>query len=122
VSIAYLSWDCAFPLTFQIVREIGHPNLVKFFDVFRDGESTWLIVMEKLNGGELFDRIVAKRHYSEMGARTIFLQILDAIRALHKHNIIHRDLKPENLVFETLDEDSLVSSSSPVPFNSPRVI
>jgi serine/threonine protein kinase len=68
----------------------------------------WFIVMELLRGGELFDRIVAKKHYDETGAKNIMEQIVSALIALHEHEpaIIHRDLKPENLVFENCEEGS----------------
>ena len=40
----------------------------------------WQIVMELLKGGELFDRIVARRHYDERGARHLMTQITSAIK------------------------------------------
>lgn len=47
-----------------ILRECDHPNIVNCID-FHEEKAHFYIIMEKCNGGELFDRIVAKVHYSE---------------------------------------------------------
>ena len=51
------------------------------------------LVMELLTGGELFDRIVAKGHYSEVDARKLTVTMLKAVLYLHEMGIAHRDLK-----------------------------
>jgi calcium/calmodulin-dependent protein kinase I len=50
-------------------------------------------VLELMTGGELFDRIVEKEHYTEAEARQVMLPIIDAVRYLHEMGIVHRDLK-----------------------------
>ena len=54
------------------------------------------LVMELMEGGELFDRIVEKESYSETEAVETIKPIIDSIRYCHEIGIIHRDLKPEN--------------------------
>jgi serine/threonine protein kinase len=49
-------------------------------------------------GGELFDRIVAKAHYTEKEARDLIKIMLETMAYMHKMGIVHRDLKPENLL------------------------
>jgi len=49
-------------------------------------------------GGELFDRIVNKAHYSEAEAATTVRQVASALEFLHARGIVHRDLKPECVV------------------------
>ena len=66
------------------------------------------LVMELLTGGELFDRIVAKGHYSETDARKLTVTMLKAILYLHENGIAHRDLKPENLLLKDTTEDAIV--------------
>ncbi len=56
------------------------------------------LVMEYLNGGELFQQIQTKGFFSEKDASTILRNILSAIAYFHKKNIVHRDLKPENMI------------------------
>jgi len=71
----------------------------------------FVIAMELLTGGELFDRICKKEKYSEEDARKVTRQLLDAIGFLHSNNIAHRDLKPENAIFATPAEDSILKVS-----------
>jgi calcium/calmodulin-dependent protein kinase I len=54
--------------------------------------------MELMEGGELFDRIVEKEHYSEKEAADTIRPLVDAIRYCHSMGIVHRDLKPENIM------------------------
>lgn len=54
--------------------------------------------MELAEGGELFDRVVKRGRLTEPEARSVFLQLLGAIKYLHDRNITHRDLKPENIM------------------------
>jgi serine/threonine protein kinase len=54
--------------------------------------------MEIAEGGELFDRIVNKGHYSEKEAARAFRQIMKVVAQCHALGVIHRDLKPENFL------------------------
>ncbi|XP_022722444.1 calcium-dependent protein kinase 24-like [Durio zibethinus] len=74
-----------------------HPNIVTFREAFEDKEAVYL-VMELCHGGELFDRIVAKGHYTERAAATVIKTILEVVKVCHEHGVIHRDLKPENFL------------------------
>jgi len=53
-------------------------------------DDQYYIIMEKVEGGELFDRIVALEAYSEEQARATSVVLLDALRYLHEQNIAHR--------------------------------
>lgn len=66
------------------------------------------MVLELLNGGELFDRVVNKGSYSEREASEVIRDITAAIQYLHQQGIIHRDLKPENLIYGTQAPDSII--------------
>lgn len=64
----------------EIMRNLpSHPNIVKYKDVYEDREAVYL-VMELCQGGELFDRIVARGHYSERGAATTTKTILEVVK------------------------------------------
>ncbi len=64
------------------------------------------LVLELCAGGELFERIISKKHYSEKDASTLVRQMLEVVGACHVNGIIHRDLKPENFLFASDDEAS----------------
>ena len=81
----------------QIMKQLDHPNILKLFEVYEDANSFYL-VMELVQGKELFDKIVERGQYSEKDAAHIIRQILSAVSYLHSHDIAHRDLKPENLL------------------------
>eukprot|EP00301_Raphidiophrys_heterophryoidea_P005776 c12391_g1_i2.p1 GENE.c12391_g1_i2~~c12391_g1_i2.p1 ORF type:complete len:485 (-),score=105.66 c12391_g1_i2:285-1712(-) len=89
----------------RVLAALDHPGIVKLKEVVRTQKSL-VIVMEFLRGGELFDRIVEKKKYSEFDAKVIAFKIIDALRYLHEHDIVHRDIKPENIMFETTAENS----------------
>ena len=57
--------------------------------MYEDGRNVYL-VMEKCDGGELFDRIIEKGSYSEEEARVLFTQIMKAINYCHANKICHR--------------------------------
>lgn len=64
------------------------------------------LVMELCEGGELFDRIVARGHYTERAAAGVTKTIVEVVQLCHKHGVIHRDLKPENFLFANKKENS----------------
>jgi len=59
-----------------------------------------------VEGGELFDRIVSKTHYTEKEARDLVKLFLVTMNYMHKNGIVHRDLKPENLLLVSDSDDS----------------
>ncbi|CAN1749219.1 Calcium-dependent protein kinase 7 [Linum perenne] len=82
-----------------------HPNIVKLKATYEDHDNVHL-VMELCQGGELFDRIVARGHYSERAAASIARTIMEVVRVCHENGVMHRDLKPENFLFANKKEDS----------------
>ncbi|CAL0303342.1 unnamed protein product [Lupinus luteus] len=90
----------------QIMRHLPkHPNIVSFREAYEDRDAVYL-VMELCEGGELFDRIVAKGHYTERAAANVTKTILEVCKVCHDNGVIHRDLKPENFLFADGSENS----------------
>jgi calcium-dependent protein kinase len=83
----------------------GKSHVVGLEGAYEDKKSVKLI-LELCAGGELFERIISKKHYSEKDASAIVRQMLEVVGACHVNGIIHRDLKPENFLFLSEDEDS----------------
>eukprot|EP00903_Cladosiphon_okamuranus_P019868 g18261.t1 len=92
----------------SIMHELNHPNLVKIYDFFEDDPKSFYMVLELMNGGELFDRIVQKKYYNEAEARDVCRTLLEAMRYTHGQGIVHRDLKPENLLLADPSDDSSI--------------
>ena len=88
-------------LELKILKKADHPNIVKIYEIY-ETENSLYIIMEKCNGGELFDKIIdnigKKKMFSEKEAAKILIQIMSAINYCHKNGICHRDLKPENIL------------------------
>lgn len=82
-----------------------HPNIVSLKDTYEDDNAVHL-VMELCEGGELFDRIVARGHYTERAAAAVTRTIVEVIQVCHKHGVMHRDLKPENFLFGNKKENA----------------
>lgn len=91
----------------DILKELDHPSIIKLYDFFDDksNQMCWMVI-ELLDGGELFDRIYEKQFYNEKDARDTAEVLLDAVAHLHDHGIVHRDLKPENLLMKSTESDS----------------
>ena len=86
----------------QILKKLDHPNIIKVFEFYND-KSEFFIISEICEGGELFDKIVKLKKFTERNAANVMKQILSAIQFCHKNQIIHRDLKPENILIEDKD-------------------
>jgi calcium/calmodulin-dependent protein kinase I len=91
----------------EILKKLNHPSIVGCIDNFEDAEHFY-VILDLMQGGELFDRIVQKAHYNEAEARNLFITITRGIKFLHDNNIVHRDLKPENLLMENSVDDTKV--------------
>jgi len=89
----------------QILFDCDHPNIVKLYEAYETTDH-YLLVMELVSGGELFDKIVELQSYSEKVASQLVRQMVSAIQHFHSKNIVHRDLKPENLLLVTKTLDS----------------
>lgn len=83
----------------NIMRHVNHPNIIKMYEVY-EGEFHVYLVLEVLKGGELFDRIIKKGHYSEKDASVVISKLLWALEYIHDRGIMHRDIKPENLILK----------------------
>ncbi|KAK0587569.1 hypothetical protein LWI29_025015 [Acer saccharum] len=83
----------------------SHRNIVALKAAYEDRHSVNLI-LELCTGGELFDRIIAKGHYSERAAANLCRQMVTMMHYCHSMGVMHRDLKPENFLLLSADEDS----------------
>ncbi|CAI0471317.1 unnamed protein product [Linum tenue] len=89
----------------QIMHHLaGHKNIVTIKGAYEDPLYVH-IVMELCSGGELFDRIIQRGHYSERKAAELTKIIASVVEACHSLGVMHRDLKPENFLLVNKDDD-----------------
>ncbi|XP_043715138.1 calcium-dependent protein kinase 1-like isoform X2 [Telopea speciosissima] len=90
----------------QIMHHLaGHPNIISIKGAYEDAVGVH-VIMELCAGGELFDRIVQKGHYTERKAAELARIIIGVVQACHSMGVMHRDLKPENFLLASKEEDS----------------
>ncbi|GLT31588.1 hypothetical protein SLA2020_517100 [Shorea laevis] len=90
----------------QIMHHLaGHPNVISIRAAYEDSVAVH-VVMELCSGGELFDRIIKRGHYTERKAAKLTRTIVGVIESCHSMGVMHRDLKPENFLFVNEEEDS----------------
>ena len=89
----------------EVLAELDHPNIIKYYETYED-ENDFHIVMELCTGGELYDRIVKRKYFSEKETVDIIYKITSAISHCHANGIVHRDLKPENILYENNNENA----------------
>ncbi|TKY86152.1 hypothetical protein EX895_004977 [Sporisorium graminicola] len=95
----------------QIMRNLKHEGIVDLLS-FSESRDHYFLVLELMEGGELFLQIVKLTYFSEALARHVILQVAHAIRYLHEERgVVHRDIKPENLLFESI---KIVPSKQPI--------
>jgi non-specific serine/threonine protein kinase/serine/threonine-protein kinase len=75
---------------------VRHPNLVSTFDAVTD-DGTFALVMERLPGPSLADRL-ADGPLTTAEARTVALDVLGGLDAVHDAGLVHRDVKPANVL------------------------
>lgn len=88
----------------SLLLSINHPNIVKFISHYvepiSENSSTTYLVLEKVNSGELFQRIVNKLKLGQEETKSLYRQLLCGLKYLHENDIIHRDIKPENILLD----------------------
>ncbi|XP_054699922.1 serine/threonine-protein kinase Chk2 isoform X2 [Grus americana] len=90
----------------EILKKIDHPCLIKIKNFFEAED--YYIVLELMEGGELYDRVSRPIKMKEATCKLYFYQMLLAVKYLHDNGIIHRDLKPENVLLSSSEETCLI--------------
>ncbi|XP_022038790.1 probable serine/threonine protein kinase IRE4 isoform X1 [Helianthus annuus] len=81
----------------NILITVRNPFVVRFFYSFTSKDNLYL-VMEYLNGGDLFSLLRNVGCLGEDVARVYIAELVLALEYLHSLGIVHRDLKPDNIL------------------------
>ncbi|CAG8785492.1 30124_t:CDS:2, partial [Gigaspora margarita] len=103
----------------RIMRQLKHKSIVALKS-FSESDDYYYLVLELMEGGELFHQIVRLTYFSEQLSRHVIVQVAEGIRYLHEEvGVVHRDIKPENLLFEPIP---FIPSKVPKPnlFDEPK--
>ncbi|KAJ7185580.1 CAMK/CAMKL/GIN4 protein kinase [Mycena filopes] len=84
-----------------MMKLMNHPNIMRIYDVY-EGTKELFLVLEYIEGGELFDFLVNRGRLPNPEALEYFKQIVYGLNYAHTFSIIHRDLKPENILIASL--------------------
>ncbi|XDV43286.1 hypothetical protein PO909_011791, partial [Leuciscus waleckii] len=81
-----------------LLRYGQHPNIITLKDVYDNGKQVYLVT-ELMRGGELLDRILKQKFFSEREASAVLHTITKTVEYLHSQGVVHRDLKPSNILY-----------------------
>lgn len=88
----------------KVHQSMSHPNIVGFIDCFEDSTNIYLI-LELCEHKSLMELLRKRKQLTEPEVRYLMMQILGALKYMHKKRVIHRDLKLGNIM---LDESNNV--------------
>ncbi|XP_073789387.1 myosin light chain kinase family member 4 isoform X8 [Danio rerio] len=82
----------------EVMNQLNHANLIQLYAAFESRHEITL-VMEYVDGGELFERIIDENYkLTELDTVLFIRQITEGLQYMHKMYILHLDLKPENIL------------------------
>eukprot|EP00928_Gymnodinium_smaydae_P000418 TRINITY_DN10164_c0_g3_i1.p1 TRINITY_DN10164_c0_g3~~TRINITY_DN10164_c0_g3_i1.p1 ORF type:complete len:715 (-),score=148.34 TRINITY_DN10164_c0_g3_i1:120-2177(-) len=99
----------------DLMKSLDHPSICRLLQALEDKNNLYL-VMEHIDGCELFDRILDDGSFSESDAADVIHQVASALCYCHGHGVVHRDIKPENIMVVDLPDCGAAS-----PPGGPRI-
>ena len=88
----------------DILKKIFHPNICQLYESYVTVHNYYL-VLEYIDGGDLFDYITKNKYLSEEKSCKFYRQLISVIEYLNNMNITHRDIKPENILLDSTHQN-----------------
>jgi serine/threonine protein kinase len=95
-----------FEQEFRSANSLRHPNIVQGLEFGWAGPTPYM-VLEYIDGEDLWARIERLGQIPEAEAVEIIRQVAEGLHEAHKHGIIHRDIKPDNILLTHNDQAKL---------------
>ena len=99
INVEKLTLEAAF------LRQIDHPNIVKYLDLFMH-DNVLHLIEEYVEGDNLFD-VFRIKPAEESRVLKWGGQLLDVLEHMHRRGLIHRDVNPGNIMLKP-DDDVVV--------------
>ncbi|ETO23914.1 hypothetical protein RFI_13245 [Reticulomyxa filosa] len=90
-----------------VLQRCNHPHIVQLLD-WCDTKKRIYMVVEFCDGGDVFERVVNLKKFSEADATRVIQQVASGLKHLHEQGFVHRDLKPDNVMYLTKAQDSSI--------------
>eukprot|EP00667_Euglena_gracilis_P009490 EG_transcript_9656 len=87
-----------------LLQNLDHPNLIHVYE-YEEEYGMLYVIMELLEGGDLFDKITELKNYTEGLAARLTRNVVTVLHYLHSNGVCHRDVKPENLMLRRRKDD-----------------
>lgn len=82
----------------EIMNSLQHHLIIQLYAAY-EYQKMMCVVLELVEGGELFDRVIDDEFVLTERTCTVFIrQVCEAMQFIHRNNILHLDLKPENIL------------------------
>src|SRR5262245_34418424 len=124
VLAAELAVEVGFQHRFQreidILRQLDHPNIVRFFDSGETNGRYWY-AMELIEGDNFDDLRTTQGRLPWPEVLDLAWQVAPALKHAHDRGVIHRDLKPSNLLRTRLGQVKLTDFGIASLFASPHL-
>ena len=91
-----------------ILARVGMHKSIAKLEAFYESDEAFYVVMEFVDGGELFEALCERGAYSERDAAAMVRQVAGAAALLHAQGLCHADIKPENLLLTAGGDVKLV--------------
>ena len=96
------------PLEVKLLQAVQNvPGIITFYDYFATSNA-YYIVMEQMEGTDLFQFISARGPLEENIAVNIFKQVIDALIECQNHNVHHGDVKDDNILINQVGQEVMI--------------